>query len=37
VFYVGLGALVLNIAVAAIVTVIIGLISPNRKSAVARS
>jgi SSS family solute:Na+ symporter len=36
VFYVGLGALILNVAVAAIVTVIVGLISPNRSSATAR-
>ena len=37
VFYVGLGALLLNIAVAAIATVIVGLVSPNRTSATAQS
>ena len=37
VFYVGLGALILNIAVAAVATVIVGMISPNRTSATARS
>jgi SSS family solute:Na+ symporter len=37
VFYVGLGALILNIAVAAVVTVIVGLVSPNRTRATARS
>jgi SSS family solute:Na+ symporter len=37
VFYVGLGALILNIAVAAVVTVIVGLISPDRTSVTARS
>src|SRR5712664_1906585 len=36
VFYVGLGALILNIAIAAIVTVVVGLISPNQTSATAR-
>jgi solute:Na+ symporter, SSS family len=35
-FYVGLGALVLNVAVAAVATVVIGLISPNPRSATAR-
>jgi solute:Na+ symporter, SSS family len=35
VFYVGLGALVLNVAVAAIVTVIVARISPNRRGAIA--
>ena len=35
VFYVGLGALILNVAVAAIATVIVGLISP--RGAIARS
>jgi SSS family solute:Na+ symporter len=35
-FYVGLGALILNVAVAAIATVIIGLISPNPRGATAR-
>src|SRR3954451_8781620 len=37
VFYVGLGALILNIVVAAVATVIVGLVSPNRTSATARS
>jgi SSS family solute:Na+ symporter len=37
VFYVGLGALILNIAVAAIATVIAGLISPGRRGVIARS
>src|ERR1700754_313773 len=37
VFYVGLGALILNIVVAAVATVIVGLVSPNRASATARS
>src|ERR1700712_1242594 len=37
VFYVGLGALILNIVVATVVTVIVGLISPNRAGATARS
>ena len=37
VFYVGLGALILNIAVAAVATVIVGMISPNRAGATARS
>src|SRR5882762_8898298 len=36
-FYVGLGALLLNIAVAAIVTVIVGLISRDRRGATAPS
>src|SRR5260221_4589900 len=36
-FYVGLGALILNVAVAVIATVVVGLISPNRSSVVARS
>jgi solute:Na+ symporter, SSS family len=35
-FYVGLGALILNVAVAAVATVVIGLISPNPRSATAR-
>jgi solute:Na+ symporter, SSS family len=35
-FYVGLGALILNIVVAAVVTVVIGLVSPNPRSATAR-
>ena len=33
VFYVGLGALILNVAVAAIATVIVGLVSPRRAPA----
>lgn len=37
VFYVGLGALILNVAVAAVTTVIAGLITPNRTSVTARS
>jgi SSS family solute:Na+ symporter len=37
VFYVGLGALILNIAVAAVATAIIGLVSPNRTGVTARS
>jgi SSS family solute:Na+ symporter len=37
VFYVGLGALILNVAVAAIVTLIVGLISPSRSSVTAPS
>jgi solute:Na+ symporter, SSS family len=37
VFYVGLGALVLNIAVAAVVTAIMTLVSPNRSRVTARS
>jgi len=36
-FYVGLGALILNVAVAAIVTLIVGLISPSRSSVTAPS
>ena len=36
-FYVGLGALILNIVVAAVVTVIVGLISPSRAGVTARS
>src|SRR6201999_1507416 len=36
VFYVGLGALILNVVVAAVVTVVAGLISPNRTSASVR-
>jgi solute:Na+ symporter, SSS family len=36
-FYVGLGALILNVVVAVIGTVIVGLISPNRSGVVARS
>jgi SSS family solute:Na+ symporter len=36
-FYVGLGALVLNIVVAAVVTVLVGLISPNPRGAEVRS
>jgi SSS family solute:Na+ symporter len=36
-FYVGLGALILNIVVAAIATVIVGLISPTPSGAAARS
>ena len=36
-FYVGLGALILNVAVAVVVTVIVGLISPNRAGVTARS
>ena len=36
-FYVGLGALILNIAVAAVATVIAGLVSPNRTGVTARS
>jgi len=35
-FYVGLGALILNIVVAAVGTAVIGLISPNPSSATAR-
>jgi SSS family solute:Na+ symporter len=35
-FYVGLGALILNIAVAVVATAIMGLISPNPRSATAR-
>jgi SSS family solute:Na+ symporter len=37
VFYVGLGALILNIAVAAVTTVILGLILPDRTGATVRS
>src|ERR1700687_2756819 len=37
VFYVGLGALILNIAVAAITTVIVAWVSPDRRSATAPS
>jgi len=37
VFYVGLGALILNIAVAAVATVIVELILPKRTGATARS
>jgi SSS family solute:Na+ symporter len=37
VFYVGLGALILNIAVAAVATVILGLILPDRTGATVRS
>src|SRR6202171_2827396 len=37
VFYVGLGALILNIVVAAVATVIVGLISPKRASATVQS
>jgi len=36
-FYVGLGALMLNVVVAVIVTVLVGLISPNPRGAEARS
>jgi SSS family solute:Na+ symporter len=36
-FYVGLGALILNIAVAAIATVIVARLSPARRSVIARS
>ena len=36
-FYVGLGALILNIVVATAATVLVGLISPDRTSATARS
>src|SRR3982074_790264 len=36
-FYVGLGALILNIAVAAIATVILARVSPDRRSAIAPS
>jgi SSS family solute:Na+ symporter len=36
-FYVGLGALVLNVAVAAIANVVVGWVSPNRRSAIAPS
>src|SRR5262249_32385801 len=35
-FYVGLGALLLNIAIAAVATVVIGMISPNPRGATAR-
>jgi SSS family solute:Na+ symporter len=35
-FYVGLGALILNVVVAAVVTVVMGLISPNPLKATAR-
>jgi len=35
-FYVGLGALILNIVVAVVVTAVIGSISPNPRSATAR-
>jgi SSS family solute:Na+ symporter len=35
VFYVGLGALVLNVVVAAIATVIVAWILPNRRGAIA--
>src|SRR5712672_512968 len=35
-FYVGLGALILNIAVAAVATAVLGLISPNPRAATAR-
>ena len=35
-FYVGLGALILNIVIAAIVTALMGLISPNPRNATAR-
>jgi SSS family solute:Na+ symporter len=35
-FYVGLGALLLNIAIAAVATVVMGLISPNPRSVTAR-
>jgi solute:Na+ symporter, SSS family len=34
--YVGLGALIFNIAVAAVATAVIGLISPNPRGATAR-
>jgi SSS family solute:Na+ symporter len=37
VFYVGLGALILNIVVAAVATVIVAWIAPNRQGATARS
>jgi solute:Na+ symporter, SSS family len=37
VFYVGLAALILNIVVAAVATVIVGLVSPNRASATVQS
>ena len=37
VFYVGLGALILNVAVAAVATVVVGMISPKRSGATARS
>jgi solute:Na+ symporter, SSS family len=36
-FYVGVGALILNVTVAAIATIIVGLISPTRSSATVRS
>jgi len=36
-FYVGLGALVLNIAVAAVATLVLSRISPNRRSVTAPS
>jgi SSS family solute:Na+ symporter len=36
-FYVGLGALILNVMIAAIATVIVGLISPTRSGVAARS
>jgi solute:Na+ symporter, SSS family len=36
-FYVGLGALILNIAVAAVATVIVGMILPDKRGATARS
>jgi SSS family solute:Na+ symporter len=37
-FYVGLGALILNVAVAAIANVVVGWVSPNRRdSAIAPS
>jgi SSS family solute:Na+ symporter len=35
-FYVGLGALILNIVVAVVATAVIGLVSPNRRGATAR-
>jgi SSS family solute:Na+ symporter len=37
VFYVGLGALILNMAVAAIATVIVSRLSPDRRGAIAPS
>jgi SSS family solute:Na+ symporter len=36
-FYVGLGALILNVAVAAIANVVVGWVSPDRRSAIAPS
>jgi solute:Na+ symporter, SSS family len=36
-FYVGLGALVLNVAVAAIANIVVGWVSPNRRSVIAPS